>query len=231
MTESGGSVTMINGADYLSHVGSARKPFPTCELQIENPLGSGEGEIWMRAPSAMTAYWGLEEEIIDDDGWIHSGDLGRVDSAGYPYVTGRKKDIIIRGGENVSVMSIEQRLNQHPAVMDAAVVGLPHSDLGEEVAAAVVLEQGATTTSRELADFLGSKLAYFQVPTQWWLRDQPLPTNAAGKVVKQELPGQVARVFLANADRWTRLALPLALSSVHWPERWVIGAVMEERRE
>ncbi|HEY3653739.1 MAG TPA: class I adenylate-forming enzyme family protein [Steroidobacteraceae bacterium] len=187
MTESGGSVTMINGADYLSHVGSSGKPFPTCELRIENPLGSGEGEIWMRAPSAMTAYWGLEEQIIDDDGWIHSGDLGRIDSAGYLYVTGRKKDIIIRGGENVSVMSIEQRLNQHPAVAEAAVVGLPHSDLGEEVAAAVVLKQGATTTSRELADFLGAKLAYFQVPTRWWLRDQPLPTNAAGKVVKQEL--------------------------------------------
>jgi long-chain acyl-CoA synthetase len=187
MTESGGSVTMINGAEYLSHVGSAGKPFPTCDLRIANPDESGEGEIWMRAPSAMTGYWGLQEQIIDDNGWIHSGDLGRIDGTGYLYVTGRKKDIIIRGGENVSVMSIEQRLNQHPAVVEAAVVGLPHADLGEEVAAAVLLKPGATTTSRELAEFVSSKLAYFQVPTRWWLRDQPLPTNAAGKVVKEEL--------------------------------------------
>jgi long-chain acyl-CoA synthetase len=187
MTESGGSVTMINGAEYVSHVDSAGKPFPTCDLRIANPDGSGEGEIWMRAPSAMTKYWGPEEQIIDDDGWIHSGDLGRIDGMGYLYVTGRKKDIIIRGGENVSVMSIEQRLNQHPAVVEAAVVGLPHSDLGEEVAAAVVLKHGATATSHDLAEFVSAELAYFQVPTRWWLRDQPLPTNAAGKVVKQEL--------------------------------------------
>jgi long-chain acyl-CoA synthetase len=187
MTESGGSVTMINGAEYLSRVGSAGRPFPTCDLRIANPDENGEGEIWMRAPSAMTKYWGSEEQIIDDEGWIHSGDLGRIDATGYLYVTGRKKDIIIRGGENVSVMSIEQRLNQHPDVVEAAVVGLPHTDLGEEVAAAVVLKQGATATSRELAEFVSSKLAYFQVPTRWWLREQPLPTNAAGKVVKQEL--------------------------------------------
>jgi long-chain acyl-CoA synthetase len=187
MTESGGSVTMINGAEYVAHVGSAGKAFPTCDLHIANPDESGEGEIWMRAPSAMSGYWGPAERIIDEQGWIHSGDLGRIDGEGYLYVTGRKKDIIIRGGENVSVMSIEQRLNQHPEVLESAVVGLPHTDLGEEVAAAVVLKHGAATTGAELAEFVRSKLAYFQVPTRWWLRDEPLPTNAAGKVVKQDL--------------------------------------------
>ncbi|MGO9934714.1 MAG: class I adenylate-forming enzyme family protein [Steroidobacteraceae bacterium] len=187
MTESGGSVTMINGAEYLSHAGSAGKPFPTCDLRVANPNESGEGEIWMRTPSAMTAYWGTSEQIIDDEGWIHSGDLGRIDGAGYLYVTGRTKDIIIRGGENVSVMAIEQRLSQHPAVVEVAVVGLPHADLGEEVGAAVVLKQGATTTGGELAAFVASELAYFQVPTRWWVREQPLPTNAAGKIIKQAL--------------------------------------------
>jgi long-chain acyl-CoA synthetase len=187
MTEAGGSVTMINGADYLVRPGSVGKPFATCDLQIHNPDEQGEGEIWMRTPSAMTAYWGAAEQIIDNEGWIHSGDLGRIDPSGFLYVTGRTKDIIIRGGENVSVMAIEQRLSQHQEVLEVAIVGLPHADLGEEVGAAVVVRRDGATSSRELADFVATTLAYYQVPTRWWLRVEPLPTNAAGKVVKTEL--------------------------------------------
>jgi long-chain acyl-CoA synthetase len=187
MTEAGGSVTMIGGADYLAHPGSAGRPFPTCELRIDAPHAGGEGEILIRTPSAMSAYWGHEDQIIDADGWIHSGDLGRVDGDGYLYVTGRTKDIIIRGGENISAAVVEQRLCEHPAVLEVAVVGLPHADLGEEVGAAVVLRREASITTKELAAFVGSSLAYFQVPSRWWLREDPLPNNAAGKVIKHLL--------------------------------------------
>jgi long-chain acyl-CoA synthetase len=187
MTEAGGSVTMIGGSDYLAHPSSAGRPFATCELHIAAPSPSGEGEILIRTPSAMTAYWGHADPIIDEEGWIHSGDLGRIDSDGYLYVTGRTKDIIIRGGENVSASVVEQRLCEHPAVLEVAVVGLPHADLGEEVGAAVVLRREATITAQELASFVGSRLAYFQVPSRWWLRDEPLPHNAAGKVTKHLL--------------------------------------------
>lgn len=187
MTEAGGSVTMIGGADYLAHPSSAGRPFPTCELRVATAHADGEGEILIRGPSAMTAYWGEAEQIIDEDGWIHSGDLGRIDGDGYLYVTGRTKDIIIRGGENVSAAVVEQRLSEHPAVLEVAVVGLPHADLGEEVGAAVVLRREATITTKELATFVGSSLAYFQVPSRWWLRDEPLPNNAAGKIIKHLL--------------------------------------------
>jgi long-chain acyl-CoA synthetase len=187
MTEAGGSVTMINGADYRAHPSSSGRPFPTCELHIATPDAGGEGEILIRGPSVMTAYWGEAEQIIDEDGWIHSGDLGRIDGDGYLYVTGRTKDIIIRGGENISAAVVEQRLCEHPAVVEVAVVGLPHADLGEEVGAAVVLRREATITTKELATFVGSSLAYFQVPSRWWLRDEPLPNNAAGKVLKDLL--------------------------------------------
>jgi len=187
MTEAGGSVTMIGGADYLAHPSSAGRPFPTCELRIDAPNAAGEGEILIRTPSAMTAYWGPAEQIIDADGWIHSGDLGRIDGGGYLYVTGRTKDIIIRGGENISAAVIEQRLSEHPAVLEVAVVGLPHAELGEEVGAAVVLRREATISAKELAAFVGGSLAYFEVPSRWWLREEPLPNNAAGKVTKQLL--------------------------------------------
>jgi long-chain acyl-CoA synthetase len=188
MTESGGSVTLIAGAEYLEHPGSAGRALPACELLIREPDAEGVGEILIRTPSAMTGYWGwAAEQVIDDEGCIHTGDLGRLDDQGYLYVTGRSKDIIIRGGENVSPVLIEQRLYEHPAIAEAAVIGLAHEQLGEEVAAVVVLKPDARVAASELARFAGEALAYFQVPTRWWLRHEPLPTNAAGKVLKSEL--------------------------------------------
>jgi len=188
MTESGGSVTMIGGEDYLKRPTSAGRPFPTCEIRILEPDTSGEGEILIRTPSAMSGFWAAQgQEMIDHDGWIHSGDLGRLDEDGHLHVTGRSKDIIIRGGENLAASVVEDRLCEHAEVMEAAVVGLPHADLGEEVGAAVMLRPGSTTSPAELAEFVGRRLAYFQVPTRWWIRSEPLPTNAVGKVVKAAL--------------------------------------------
>jgi long-chain acyl-CoA synthetase len=188
MTESGGSVTMISGEDYLKRPTSAGRPFPTCEIRILDPAPSGEGEILIRTPSAMSGFWGTQEyEMIDRNGWIHSGDLGRLDADGHLHVTGRSKDIIIRGGENLAASVVEDLLCEHPGVAEAAVVGLPHPSLGEEVGAAVLPRPGASLSPADLADFVGRRLAYFQVPSRWWIRAEPLPTNAVGKVVKTAL--------------------------------------------
>jgi long-chain acyl-CoA synthetase len=133
----------------------------------------------------MTGYWGLPEaNLIDADGWLHSGDLGRIDEEGFLHVTGRSKDIIIRGGENVAASVIEDRLVEHEDVAEAAVIGLPHHDLGEEVGAVVVPRPGARIDPEELARFVRDALSYFQVPSRWWVHEQPLPTNAVGKVLK-----------------------------------------------
>ena len=187
MTESGGSVTMIDGQDYVHRPTSAGRAFPTCEVRIDQPDAEGTGEILMRTPSAMTGYWGRSDSLLDAEGWIHSGDLGRLDAEGYLYVTGRSKDVIIRGGENLAASVVEDRLNEHPTVAEAAVVGLPHDQLGEEVGAVVVLRPGTAATAEELAAFVGAALSYFQVPTRWWIRGEPLSTNAVGKIVKPEL--------------------------------------------
>jgi long-chain acyl-CoA synthetase len=188
MTESGGSVTMISGEDYLKRPTSAGRPFPTCEIRILDPDLAGEGEILIRTPSAMSGFWGTQEyEMIDREGWIHSGDLGRLDVDGHLHVTGRSKDIIIRGGENLAASVVEDRICEHPDVAEAAVLGLPHPSLGEEVGAAVLLRPLSSVSPAELAEFVGRRLAYFQVPTRWWIRAEPLPTNAVGKVVKAAL--------------------------------------------
>jgi long-chain acyl-CoA synthetase len=125
------------------------------------------------------------DAALDADGYFATGDLGRLDTAGYLYITGRSKDVIIRAGENTSAAHIEGELTAHPAVAEAAVLALPHPDLGEEVAAVVVITE--TVTPRELAAFLRDRLAYFEVPSRWWLRAGELPTTAYGKPDKKLL--------------------------------------------
>jgi acyl-CoA synthetase (AMP-forming)/AMP-acid ligase II len=179
---------------------SSGKPFETCELRIEHE-GGDVGEILIRTPSAMTGYFGISNDnTIDFNGWIHSGDLGRIDNEGYLHVTGRSKDIIIRGGENISAAVVEEVLHQHPAVAEAVVLGLPHAELGEEVGAVVVMQAGSRVTETDLAKFLTDRLAYFQVPSKWLFRSEPLPTNAVGKVLKPE----VRRYWESRAAGQTR---------------------------
>jgi long-chain acyl-CoA synthetase len=191
LTESGGSVTAVSGPEYLEHPGSAGRPFAICELSILNPDSAGQGEILVRTPSAMSGYWGLpDDSIMDKEGWIHTGDLGHIDADGHLYVTGRSKDIIIRGGENVAASRVEECILRHPSVAEAAVVGLEHADLGEEVSAVIVLRPSASLTAEELHDFVSPFLAYFEVPTRWWIRREPLPTTASGKFLKKQLRQQ-----------------------------------------
>jgi long-chain acyl-CoA synthetase len=157
------------------------------ELRIAGPDADGIGEIQARTPTSTGGYLGEEEPITDADGWIASGDLGRIDDEGWLYVTGRSKDVIIRGGENVSAARVETVLQEHPHVAEVAVLGLADPDLGEVVAAAVVPAAGSELAPDELERWARASLAHFAVPSRWWIRAEALPVNDTGKVVKSRL--------------------------------------------
>jgi long-chain acyl-CoA synthetase len=189
-TESGGALTAAGGTDLLDRPGCVGKPLPTAEIMIADPDDEGVGEVYARAPTLMSGFTGAPAHTvspIDDAGWLHTGDLGRIDSDGYLYIVGRSRDIIIRGGENIAPGHVENRLLKHPAVLDVSVVGLPHQGLGEEVGAAVVTFPQARVESAELASFAAAALARFEVPTRWWISDTPFPLNGTGKVVKRQI--------------------------------------------
>jgi long-chain acyl-CoA synthetase len=135
----------------------------------------------------MSGYYGIPEDpTLSHDGWIATGDLGRIEE-GYLYLAGRLKDVIIRGGENVTAAHVENTIGQHPSVQEIAVVGLPDPDLGEVVGAAVHLSIGSNTSAAELIDVARRELAYFEVPSRWWIHAKDLPTNQTGKVDKRKL--------------------------------------------
>lgn len=183
LTEAGGVVSTGVGAEIASHPGCSGRLAPVVEARVDQP----HGELLVRSPSAMDGYWGLPHDpTLSADGWIRTGDIGRVDEDGYLYITGRAKEIIIRGGENVSAAAVEAALTKHPAITQVAVVGLPDPDLGEVVAAAVTLADGEAPPVAELDEWARNNLAHFAVPARWWIRST-LPTNDAGKVLKREL--------------------------------------------
>jgi long-chain acyl-CoA synthetase len=199
LTEAAGAVAVAVGHELTDHPGSVGRPLPTIELKIENQDTEGIGEVLVRGPSVMLGYWGeSNSSVITPDRWLRTGDLGRIDTDGFLYLTGRGKDVVIRGGENIFAPRVEARLQEHPAVLDVAVIGLPHVDLGEEVAAAVVLRRNAVVTEAELAAFATEGLAYFEVPTRWSISHADLPRTASGKVVKREVA----------ASRWCLPAEP-----------------------
>jgi long-chain acyl-CoA synthetase len=188
MTEAGGTLTIATGRDMQSRPGTVGRPLPVVELKINNPDDSGKGEIVARSPTNMTGYLANPDpSVIDSGGWLHTGDIGRIDDEGYLFIEGRIKDVIIRGGENIAAPHVEAAIRSHPAVADVAVVGLPDEEFGETVAAVVVPQQGATVIPDELTTFAAARLAYFEVPSRWWVRSEELPTTATGKVVKHVL--------------------------------------------
>lgn len=187
LTEAGGVLAAGSGSDLEGRPNCVGKPLPAVEIRIRNANAEGVGEIVARTPTATSGYLGDATPICDADGWILSGDLGRFDDEGFLYVVGRLKDTIIRGGENVASVHVERCLRTHPAVLEVAVVPMPHHDLGEEVCAAVVLREGAQASVEELRAHAAGQLARFEVPSRWWLTHEPLPTNASGKVVKREV--------------------------------------------
>ncbi len=146
----------------------------------------------------MREYWRRPQEtaaVIGPGRWLRTGDIGRMQE-GRLYINSRARDLILRGGENIYPIEIEQRLEAHPDVEEAAVVGVDHNELGQEVKAILVLRPGAKVDTSALADWVAETLAYFKVPTHWELRSEALPRNAAGKVLKQILTTDAANPFV-----------------------------------
>jgi long-chain acyl-CoA synthetase len=188
MTEAGGTLTAVTGDELAQRPGSVGRAMPVVELAIAGADPDGVGEIIARSPTVMNGYWGMSgDSIVTEEGWLRTGDLGRIDGDGYLYVVGRSKDVVIRGGENIACANVEAALAAHPAVAEVAVVGLPEPEYGEEVAAVVVIHDGASVDADELRQYAADRLAYFELPTRWWIRREALPINATGKVVKPAL--------------------------------------------
>ena len=202
LTETSSVTTMNNGDDYRRKPESVGPPVPVCEVAVvpedfeggvptaDLPSGPDvKGELWIKGPNVVRGYWNKPEEsaAMFTEGWLHSGDVARIDEEGFIYIVDRAKDIVIRGGENVYSVEVEATLFEHPAVADVAVIGVPHPVLGEEVGAAVVLRPGTSVSADELALFVRDRMAGFSVPTHIWFRSEPLPRNPQGKVLKREL--------------------------------------------
>jgi long-chain acyl-CoA synthetase len=198
LTETSSVATVISGQDAIERPTSVGPPVPTVRVKIVDDKGAElgpheTGEVCITGPILMKGYWKKPEataEAIDPDGWLHTGDLGHVDEDGFVYITDRKKDMIIRGGENIYCVEIEQRLVNHPDIADAAIIGIPHPELGEEVKAVVQLEDGATLTEAEVRQWVADGLAAFKVPTYVELWTDKLPRNASGKLLKNVLRGE-----------------------------------------
>ena len=195
MTETTATVTSHVGEDYLNRPDSAGPPVPVADLKIMSPDGTeqlpvGEvGELWARGPQMVSGYWNKPEATAATfvDGWVRTGDLARLDGEGFLYIVDRAKDMVIRGGENIYSIEVENVLFDHPAVMDAALIGLPHRTLGEEPAAVVHLAPGAEATEAELKAWVRDRLAVFKTPVRIAFLPRPLPRNANGKILKNEL--------------------------------------------
>jgi len=195
MTETTCVVVANSGADYYAHPDSVGLPVPTVDLRVVDPI-TGEdaapgrtGEIRFRGPQVVRGYWNRPGDTAEafPRGWFRTGDLGYTDEAGLLYVVDRLKDVIIRGGENVYSAEVEAVLFEHPAIADVAVVGVPHHDLGEEVAAVVRLHVAGAASAAELRGHVARRLAAFKVPTLVRFTERALPRNAVGKVLKREL--------------------------------------------
>jgi long-chain acyl-CoA synthetase len=195
MTETSGAVTGNSAEDYQHRPDSCGVAIPVCDLKIVNvetgeamPPG-GVGELWARGPNVVIEYWNKPEATAQtfQDGWVKTGDLARIDEEGFCFIIDRAKDMLIRGGENIYCVEVENALYDHPAVMDAAVVAVPHKTLGEEPGAVVHLKQGASASEQELRAFVAERIAAFKVPVKIVFWPETLPRNANGKILKAEL--------------------------------------------
>ena len=184
------------GDDYVSHpTSTGRTPTIVMDVDIRDeggrPLERNErGEIYLKSPTLFRGYWNQSAATAATlvDGWLRTGDLGRVDEEGFLYIEDRAKDMILRAGENVYSAEVEAAIYEHPAVHEAAVMGLAHERLGEEVACVVMLKAGASLGEDELRTHLAPRLANFKIPTRIALTHEPLPRNPAGKFLKREMP-------------------------------------------
>jgi acyl-CoA synthetase (AMP-forming)/AMP-acid ligase II len=194
LTECTALATLNFGKELEERPHSSGRPLPTVQIEIRDalgkPVGEGvDGEIHIRGPNVMLAYWGLPEDTaqtILPGRWLRTGDIGRLEQ-GHLIINSRARDLILRGSENIYPAEIENRLLAHPDVAEAAVLGVDHEELGQEVKGIVVSHANAVLHPEELAQWVGETLAYYKIPAHWEIRTEPLPRNAVGKVMKHLL--------------------------------------------
>lgn len=197
MTETCAASCVNFGKDYELRPASCGAAAPAMDFKIVGPngetLGPNQvGELWVKGPNNCKVYWNKPEATAKTfiDGWVVTGDVGRIDEEGFVFLMDRAKDMLIRGGENIYCIEVENALYDHPAIMDAAVVGIPHKVLGEEVGAVVQVKPEMDATVDELRHFVAGKIAAFKVPVEIQIQREPLPRNANGKIMKSELRGR-----------------------------------------
>ncbi|WP_225731463.1 MULTISPECIES: long-chain-fatty-acid--CoA ligase [unclassified Nocardia] len=196
LTETGNTAICLPPADHRvggPRTAAAGRPYPGVRVRIIDEDGAtlppgAIGEVCLHTPAAMLGYWNRPDATAETlvDGWIHTGDAGYLDADGYLYIRDRVKDMIIVGGENIYPTEIENVLSRHPAVADAAVIGIPDEALGEAVCAFVVARPGASVRARDLLDFCRERLALFKIPTRIEFAEQ-LPRNPSGKILRRRL--------------------------------------------
>lgn len=195
LTETTSAVVINAGSEYVGKANSVGRPVIVADVRVVEPA-SGEdqprgsiGELWFRGPNIVRGYWNKAEATAAafTDGWFHTGDLGYVDGDGFIFVVDRMKDVVIRAGENVYCAEVEAVLFEHPGVGDVAIIGLPHRELGEEVAAVVQPKPGVEVSAAALQEHVAQRLARFKVPAHIFFQDDPLPRTATGKVLKRDL--------------------------------------------
>jgi long-chain acyl-CoA synthetase len=203
LTETNAAGTLNLGKDYLLHPGSCGRAIPPVtdvaiidenwNFQLEPKV---VGEIVIKSPANMVGYWGNQEatdEVFNDDGWFKSGDLGYIDD-GFVYIVDRVKDMVIRGGENISCIEVETAIYAHPSVQEVAVFGIPEERLGETLCVAICLKPSMELSEQELKDFLQDKLAAFKTPSIMQISHEELPRVASGKFSKTQLRD----IFVSN---------------------------------
>jgi long-chain acyl-CoA synthetase len=194
MTETCGIITSISGDFFVDKPASCGRAMPSFEAKVVDDDGATvpaghTGELWVRGASVIKGYINRPDATAESitDGWLHTGDVARIDEQGFIFLVDRKKDMVLRGGENVYCAEVEATLHQHPSVAECCVFGVPDARLGEEVAAAVVLRPGESISAEALRQHCIGLAAKHKAPRYVWLLDEPLPRNASGKFLKREL--------------------------------------------
>jgi long-chain acyl-CoA synthetase len=200
MTETSSVITSNSAEDFAAHPDSVGTAMPCNDFRVVDETGAevargAAGELLVKGPNIIKGYWRQPDETAAaiQRGWLRTGDIVRIDEEGFFYALDRAKDVLIRGGENVYCTEIEDVAMRHPELLEIAVIGVPHTVLGEEVGAVVRLAPGARVTDQELQAFIGGFLASFKTPAHIFRSDEPLPRNAAGKVLKRQLRDAVLK--------------------------------------
>jgi len=204
LTETNAGIAIISGDTYVLKPGSTGQPFPCVEVKIVD-LDTGKevkagarGEVCIRSPQLFKEYWNKPKataEVMTPDGWFKSGDVGLLDNEGFLYIVDRAKDIIIRGGENISCAEVESAFFHHPTVQEVAVFGMPDERLGERTAAMIMFKEGKNASPAELVESVRTHLAPFKIPRpeDVFFSREPLPRGATGKTQKRDIKARVLK--------------------------------------